>query len=180
MGRIKSRRNISFTCSQEGMEEYAKFIRDYKVDIARLNDLFVRRLAEEGFDVASIAIQSSDHYDKDKPIGTLTIDRDEMGEVSSCTLNFTGQQVLFVEFGAGFYWNDKAIQTTWAEQFGYGVGTYPNQKHANDAGGWSYQAETGEWIHTRGTEATMPMYNAIQGMKERFIQIAREVYQSVL
>ena len=180
MGRTKSRRTVSFPCSQEGMEEYARFIRNYKVDIASLNDKFVRRLAEEGFDVAAIAINSSDHYDKDKPIGTLEIHRDETGEVASCELYFTGQQVLFVEFGAGFYWNDKAIQTTWAEQFGYGVGTYPNQTHANDAGGWSYQAETGEWIHTRGTEATMPMFNAKEAMRERFVQIAREVYQSVL
>lgn len=180
MGRTKARRTVTFNCSQEGMEEYANLIRNYRTNISRLNDKFARRLAEEGFDVASMSIQSSTHYDHDKPVGTLEIHREETGEVSSCTLTFTGEQVLFIEFGAGFYWNDKVIQTSWAEQFGYGVGTYPGQTHANDEKGWSYFGEDDRWHHTRGTEATMPMFNAKQTMRERFVQIAREVYQSVL
>ena len=180
MAKAKARTTYTFQCSQEGLEQYAKLIHNYATDISRLNDLFARRLAEEGFDIASMCIQSTDHYDHDKPVGTLEIIRDQTGEVSSCRLTFTGEQVLFIEFGAGFYWNDKAIQTSWAEQFGYGVGTYPGQTHANDEGGWSYFGEDDRWHHTHGTEATMPMYNAKQSMRERFVQIAREVYQSVL
>lgn len=177
MGRAKARRVIEGTLSEEGLRSIARTIHNYREGINSANDRFVRRLAEEGFDVASMAIQSSDHYDKDKPIGTLDIVSDESGKVSSCRLVFSGEQVLFVEFGAGYYWNTK--ENPWADTYGYGVGTYPGQTHANDPGGWSYKAN-GSWVHTRGTEATMPMYNASADMKSKLIKIATEVYQGVI
>lgn len=180
MGRTKAQKVVKVPCSQAGIREAINHLHRYESYIYRLNGEFVRRLAEEGFDIASIAIQSSTNYDRDKPVGTLDILTDSTGAVSSCRLKFSGEQVMFIEFGAGFYYNTNSDINNWAEQFGYGVGTYPNQVHANDESGWSYQADTGEWIHTMGTEATAPLFNAIQAIitKNRFAEIAREVYRS--
>lgn len=180
MGRSVARKVIETEFSVDGMKRLVTTMRKYNQRVKHANATFVRRLMEEGFDVAQMHIQSCNHYDRDKPIGTLSINTETSGDVVSMSLKFTGEQVLFVEFGAGFYWNTK--ENPLADQFGYGVGTYPNQIHANDEGGWSYQDSTGRWIHTMGTEATMPMYNASVAMrnKEKLISIAKEVYQGVI
>lgn len=178
MGRIKARKVLQATFSEEGLRSLAKQIHDYRTDIESANDRFVRRLAEEGFDIAQMSIQSTDHYDKDKPIGTLDIVTDQTGKVSSCRLVFSGEQVLFVEFGAGFYYNKK--ENPWSANYGYGVGTYPGQTHANDPEGWSYRGNDDKWHHTKGTEATMPMFNADMSIIEKFVEIAKEVYQGVI
>jgi len=178
MGRVKARKVLEATFSEEGLRSLARQIHNYRAGIESANDRFVRRLAEEGFDIAQMSIQSSGHYDRDKPIGTLDIISDESGKVSSCRLVFSGEQVLFVEFGAGFYYNTK--ENPWSDTYGYGVGTYPGQTHANDPGGWSYHGNDDKWHHTRGTEATMPMYNASVDMRSKIIKIAKEVYQGVI
>ena len=179
MGRAKARRVIEGTLSEEGLRSIARQIHNYREGINSANDRFVRRLAEEGFEVARASIQSSTHYDHDKDVGTLEIVSDESGKVSSCRLTFTGEQVLFIEFGAGIIYNE-GNENPWASQFGYGVGTYPGQVHALTHKGWTYYGNDSKYHGSKGTEATMPMYNASVDMKSKLIKIATEVYQGVI
>jgi len=180
MGRIKTRVTLQADFSAEGMRYLANQIRQYKQDIERANTLFVRRLAEHGFTIATQRIvKSFPTLDSDKPYGSLDIITDDEGNVASCTLQFSSEQALFIEFGAGVHYN-KGNNHPLEGKFGYGVGTYPNQKNAWNDKGWNYMGEDGRWHHSKGTMATMPMYTAGMSMREQIEAIAKEVYQSVI
>lgn len=180
MGRTKARRTLTAELSSNGMRELARQVREYSYGIERANKVFVQRLAEAGFHIATQQIvKAFPSLDSDKAIGSLDIITDSEGEVSACRLQFSSEQALFIEFGAGIRYN-KGTNHPLAGQFGYGVGTYPNQKHAFNEKGWSYQGEDGRWHHSYGTKGTMPMYSASVSMREQLIAIATEVYQSVI
>lgn len=179
MGRTRANRTIQGSLSVDGINKIISEIEKYKSDIYTLQDRFVRRLMSRGYEVARAYIQYAEMTaDEDKPIGTLDIITDSTGEVSSCSLVFEGNQVLFVEFGAGITYNEGDPHPM-AGQFGYGVGTFPHQKHANDKNGWSYYGNDDHWHHTKGTEATMPMYNASLKIRQDILQVAKEVFGSV-
>lgn len=86
-----------------------------------------------------------------------------------------GEDILFIEFGSGIRFNHSPHPK--AHEFGYGVGTYPGQTHAYDPNGWYYR-ENGILHHSLGTEATMPLYKAMQEMCEKVEEIAKEVFSS--
>lgn len=181
MGRTRARRTIQGELSYKGIKDIISQLHSYQSGLKDATNRFVQRLAEEGYDIATIQIQEATKTaDKDKPIGQLDIISDSTGWVSSMTLQFTGEQVLFVEFGSGFYNNTSVEVASWADQFGYGVGTFPRQTHANDESGWSYYGNDDTWHHTMGTEGTAPMYYASKTMKDQVIRIATEVFGSVI
>ena len=53
---------------------------------------------------------------------------------------------------------------------------YTKDEDFEENSGWGYY-EDGELVITRGTPASMPMYNAVQKVTKRAIEIAREVFQ---
>lgn len=180
MGRTKARKTLQAEFSESGLRQLARQVREYAHGIDRANEIFVRRLAEAGFTIATKQIvKAFPTLDSDKAIGSLDIITDSEGEVSACRLQFSSEQALFIEFGAGIRYN-KGASHPLAGQFGYGVGTYPNQTHAFNEKGWSYEGEDGRWHHSYGTKATMPMYTAGVSMREQLITIAKEVYQGVI
>lgn len=180
MGRTKARRDLKVEFSQEGMKRLSEQIRQYSIDVLEANKTFVHRLAESGYDIATAKIVQSLHsIDRDKPIGTLDIIDDGDGHVMNCLLQFSSEQALFIEFGAGIRYNE-GNQHPLAKKYGYGVGTYPNQTHANDKKGWAYFGRDGRWHHSYGTEGTMPIYSAGVDMRAKLVEIAKEVYQSVI
>ena len=186
MGR-HANRIISGSLSASGINQIIDGLRKYSMGLKDATELFVRRLSEEGYDTAQIYIseasptrQDDGTADYDKPVGTLTYKTDSAGFITSMRLIFSGQQVLFVEFGSGFYFN--TAENPWSSEFGMGVGTFPHQTHANDPQGWSYFGNDDTWHHTHGIKATMPMYHASQAVrhKDTVLRIAKEVFGSVI
>lgn len=82
--------------------------------------------------------------------------------------------LLMIEFGSGIHFNHE--QNPKASEFGMGVGTYPGQTHAFQEEGWYYMDEAGEWHHTYGVKATMPMYNADMEMLMNIHRVAKEIF----
>lgn len=82
--------------------------------------------------------------------------------------------LLMVEFGAGIYHN--STPNPWADEAGYGVGTFPGQTHAFESGWW-YPKEDGTWGYTHGVKATMPMYNASTEMLLNIEKVARRAFK---
>jgi hypothetical protein len=81
--------------------------------------------------------------------------------------------LMAVEFGAGIYYNKDGNPK--APDFGFGVGTYPDQRFAF-SDGWWFMNDDGKWVYTHGVKATMPMYNALKTMKENTDAIVKEVF----
>ena len=69
-----------------------------------------------------------------------------------------GPEAVFIEFGAGVYFNGPAGDSPhpWGIENGYGIGTYGQGKGVRNA--WNIDAKT----VTRGTPAEMPMYRGLE------------------
>jgi hypothetical protein len=94
----------------------------------------------------------------------------------SATLVVENEDILFIEFGAGIYYNNGNAHPQ-ASELGYGVGTYPDQRNAINPGYWWYKDDDGNGLHfSLGTEATMPVYKAYKAMAAQVIEIAKEVF----
>ena len=99
---------------------------------------------------------------------------DEDGNIIKGKLIVSGEDILFVEFGAGVFYN-KGAEHPKAKELGYGVGTYPGQTHAFDENGWYYR-KNGALYHSFGTRASMPVFQASIEMMDKVEEIAEEVF----
>lgn len=87
-----------------------------------------------------------------------------------------GRDVLFIEFGAGVYYNTPVGQSPHPQgrEYGYLIGTYGLGNGAKQV--WGYYDEKGELVLTRGTKATMPMHEASLEIARKVVEVAREVF----
>lgn len=174
-------KRISFGLSVSEVNAAIKELRDYKNDLSHKCMEFCERLCEIGANEAHSRISQS-------PLGkTITVSTEISPEKAGCktilyavgeTKQADGYEpvntLLLVEFGAGIKYNE--IANPKASDFGMGVGTYPGQTHAFDSGGWYYMGIDGEWHHSYGVKATMPMYGASLEIRNKIIEIAKEVF----
>ena len=162
---------------QKALEE----LRRYELDLRSRCERLCERLAEEGIKVAKASIGDSG-YGKSITI-TSKISPEEAG--CQAIIMATGKTVkaedgrdfnllLAVEFGAGIKYNP--VANPMASELGYGVGTFPGQTHAFDPKGWYYLGSDGQWHHSYGVKATMPMYKAMVAIKEKLDAVVKEVF----
>lgn len=172
---------ISMSLSSKSIHEAIEQLEKYKRDFEAKNQEFVRRLSELGKETALSAVSES-------PLGkvvTITTDIDQSEAGCKAVIMATGQTVtssdgrefnllLAIEFGAGIRYNKTANPK--ASEFGMGVGTFPDQKHAFDENGWYYLGDDDKWHHSYGVKATMPMYRASTEILQNVRRIAKEVF----
>ena len=165
-------KKISMTLSRSSINNAINELKAYKRELVNKNDIFVRRLAEIGLNVVNMKVRQA-LGDSDDATSKAYVD--SLGKLVKAEIHLTGKDSLFLEFGAGIYYNTPG-QHPLEDEFGYGVGTYPGQTHAFDDY-WFYtdeQGNTGQISY--GTQATMPMYSASIEMYQEVTRIAREVF----
>ncbi len=151
---------------------------DYRNRLTMKASTFIRRLANE------VGIPTI-HAEYNSVIGDSSKDHDAFyvtmgmtGDTVRGRLVLHGEDVLFVEFGAGVFYNTPAGTSPHnsGDALGYTIGSYGYGLGANPY--WHYQDETGRWHTSRGTKAAMPMYFAARDMKSRseVIRLLREVF----
>nr|DAH05519.1 MAG TPA: tail component protein [Caudoviricetes sp.] len=160
--------------SPGSFRELAEKVRKYRLSLPEKCEEFARRLSEIGLQKANMIL--SEHVETGQTIGSLRIENNSDGKISRMTVVVSSNAILFLEFGAGVKYSK--TENPKADELGYGPGTYPTGKgHWNDPDGWWYQKEEGgEWYHTYGTKACMPMYKASVEMRDKIVKIAREVF----
>jgi hypothetical protein len=151
-----------------------KELRKYQSEITYKCQRFADKLAELGLQTAKSVLEQ--HIYSGETIGSLRIETDEKGEITRLRIVVESDAILFLEFGAGIKYSGTVNPK--AEELGYGPGTYPGKGHWNDPNGWWYMGDDGEWHHSFGIEAAMPMYNATVAMRQQIASIAKEVFQS--
>lgn len=177
-----AKRRFKTDLSVRGINDLKAELLNYKNNIlqSKLN-LFTRRLAEVGLNVANAKISES-------PLGkyvSIKIESKNSKDESTAFLVATGQTVqsegyepfnilLGIEFGAGIHYNPNPNPN--AAELGFGVGTFPGQIHAFEDGWYYWDANKEEWRYTHGVKATMPMYNAYIEMQPKIKAIANEVF----
>lgn len=135
--------------------------------------LLLERLAQIGINEASVKFAEAS-YDGDKDVKVKStpewIDDNRLAVVAS------GKSILFIEFGTGLVGYGEHPE--YAEQFGYGPGTWSDdpakggKRHWDDPNGWYFK----HGVKTHGNPPAMAMYEAAKTMRNNIRQIAREVF----
>ena len=168
---------------KNSIDQAIKELEKYRDSLIDKNDIFIKRLAEIGVVAAesrlatgegdsdrncrfSMLFQTAEGIAEGRIIITSTPHIDKDGRVFYPHLAW--------EFGAGIYYNNGNANPL-ASEFGMGVGTFPDQKFAfNDS--WWYKDDEGNLHLSKGTQATMPMFNASKEIIQQIETIAREVF----
>lgn len=102
----------------------------------------------------------------------ITVDISDNGDIT--TVIATGEELLFVEFGAGIYFNGSAGSSPHpkGEELGFTIGSYGKGKGAKTA--WAFLRD-GEVVWTHGTKAVMPVFRACEEVRREIPDIVRKV-----
>ena len=154
-----------------------KELEKYKQDTLNKVEMFRKRLADELADLAQSGFNSAMMDDltsggSRKP--EVTVDVTDNGNVSVVIAN--GEDAIWCEFGAGVYHNGSVGSSPHPKgvELGYTIGSYG--KGYGKGRAWGYY-EDGVLKITRGTPASMPMYNAMKEVIVKAESIAREVWK---
>lgn len=170
-----SKKVISFS-----LDEIDKAIREleqYKQDFQEKVDTYRKRIAEEIAGSASLNFGSAlidDRVRGGARRPDVQVSVSDSGNIAVVVAD--GEDAVWCEFGAGVYHNGSvgSSPNPYGKKLGFAIGTYGKGYGSRKA--WGYY-EDGQLVITRGTPASMPMYNAVQEVTRKAIEIAREVWQ---
>lgn len=177
-----ARRNIEINLfNPNSLKSAIQEIKKYRNDLPNKCEEICRKLSDIGMNTA---LSSINEVPQGKVI-TLKADIKPSSTGCKAILIATGKTVrssdgrsfnlLFaIEFGAGIKYNSTSNPKS--SEFGMGVGTFPGQTHAFDKNGWWYLGEDGEWHHSYGVKATMPMYKASLEIYKNVDKVVKEVF----
>ena len=166
----------------KSLQQAIKQIESYRDDLPRKCRMICWKLCKIGQQTALVAINES-------PQGKVVTLRMDIGQSKTgckAMLIGTGKTVtddkgrtynllLGIEFGSGIRYNP--TENPLASEFGMGVGTFPDQKHALEPGGWMYLDKDGNWKHSYGVKATMPFYKAMTEIQRNVNDVVKDVFK---
>lgn len=141
----------------------AKKVRAYENKVINNNREFLKDLALEGIMEADDVLSSEAVADDYVAPHLSTLNPHVMNGKSkgdmSITLRLQGEQAVFVEFGAGVYYNGSPGTSPhpYGVELGFTIGDYGSGLGKNDT--WEY-VKNGKYHITHGTPAAMPLYHA--------------------
>lgn len=175
---------ISFGLSVKEVQNAIKEIKEYQNSLPGKCEELCRRLSAEGIAIAQAHIGSSgfgkyirlsSEISPEKAGCKAIFFMEDSQKIVSKWQNQDGVQskeispALMLEFGAGLPAKNPANIP------GVGTGTYGS--HGNEPGWWYMDLE-GKWHYATGVSPKMPMYNAGKELKDKVVEIAREVFKN--
>lgn len=153
--------------SPDSLRKAAKKIRAYENKVVGNNREFLKDLALEGIMEANDSLENiADDYEKPQlsTINPHVMNGSSKGNMS-VTLRLQGEQAVFVEFGAGVYYNGSPGSSPhpYGVELGFTIGDYGLGLGKNET--WEY-TKNGKYHITHGTPAAMPLYNAGVAIKQ--------------
>lgn len=174
------KKKISFALSTTDIDRAIKELADYKQEIQRKTDLLrekvAERLAEEakrGFSgavVDDVILKGGTHAPE---YAQVDVSVDSRGSVTVVVAS--GEDAVWVEFGAGVYHNGSAGSSPHPHgaELGFTIGSFGKGNGKKRT--WGFY-ENGELKLTHGTPANMPMTRAVTTVCNEIVSIAREVF----
>lgn len=161
--------------SEKSIRDAIAEIEAYKQQFIDKNREFVRKLSEAGIKVMYQNLYGYGDSEPPEPSDPHVMVGFSEG-VMQATLRLRGEDVMFVEFGAGITYNGPARQSPNPKgmELGYTIGSYGLGQGAMEY--WYYRGDDGQWHISYGTEATMPMYKAGMEIRQRYAEIAKSVF----
>lgn len=146
-----------------------KRLEEYKAWIKQKEEELLFKLASMGATRVELTLSHA-QYDGNLNF-TVSFDVD----TNSATISASGQEVAFVEFGAGVWFNDAESYPLPRPDGIVGIGQYGKGK-GNDPRGWWF-SKNGASRFTRGNPPAMAFYKAKVEIEESIGNVAREVFK---
>lgn len=166
-----AKKTITVEMNSQSINDAIIELRKMEQEFMRKFDIFVSALTNDSIAIARTHIQTGAGNERE---ANVYYQVDRSGEITTATIWMTGRDWVFVEFGAGIYYNP--ADPPHAANYGLGVGTYPGQTHAFD-NGWWYTDGNGLSQYTHGTEGTAPMYHAAENIRNNAIKKALQIFR---
>lgn len=172
-----AKKRITLRLSESDINRAIREIEQYKRDFQDKVETYRKKLAEELAVYAQLNFGSAIIDDivggtARKP--NVTVDVAEQGGITVVVAD--GEDAVWCEFGAGVYHNGSVGSSPHPQgkELGFTIGSYGKGYGKGNA--WGYYDDNEQLVITRGTPATMPMYNATLTVLQKSIQIAKEVF----
>lgn len=170
---------ISVSLSSDGITDVIEYIKHYQQDFLSKIEMFKRKVAERISYLAGAGFANAIVDDiSEKSGGPRMADVDTYFEERGDSLIVVamGQDAVWVEFGAGVFHNGSVGSSPHPKgaELGFTIGEYG--KGFGKLTTWGFY-ENGEFKLTKGTPATMPMYNAVKEVCDDIENIAKEVFK---
>lgn len=161
--------------SEKSLKNAATQIERYRKQFVNKNREFVRELTKAGIAVIYENLYGAGDSEPPEPNEPKVFMGTHEGYMQAI-LRLRGEDVMFVEFGAGITYNSPAGSSPhpMGAQLGYTIGSYGLGQGAKEY--WFYKDKDGEEKVSYGTEATMPMYKADMKIRQEFASIAKRVF----
>jgi hypothetical protein len=162
------------------IDSVIKDLEKYKQDFLKRVNVFRSKVAEKIADLSQTGFNSSGVDDlllggtRQAQVSVSVSDNGKMTLVIA-----SGEDAVWVEFGAGVYHNT-GVGTSpnpYGKETGLTIGSYGKNGSKNVWGFYEKPGDPTTLQLTHGTEATMPMYKAVQTIIPQIVSIAREVFQ---
>lgn len=163
--------------SAKSLRDAAKQVEKMQVEVALKNRDYVKVLTKKGIDKAYkyLTAFEGDSEPPDFATDSPYVRVGHREGLMSSTIRLVGDDVAFVEFGAGIHFNGhpNSSPNDYGVKLGYTIGSYGLGQGLNEY--WYYR-DGGEWIKSEGTEAAMPLFHASEIIKQEYKDVAREVF----
>lgn len=171
---------ITIGLNTQDINKAIKELEKYRKDFEKKVNVLRKRIAEEIMNSAQVGFNSSGVNDTlsggTRP-ANVDVTVSDSGNVT--VVIAMGKDAVWCEFGAGVYHNGSvgSSPNPYGSDLGLTIGSFGDGHGEQDV--WGYYETPGDpntLILTHGTEATMPMYNAVQSVIPKVVNIAREVF----
>lgn len=172
-------KTIHIELSNRGIADAIKQLENYKRDFLKKAETFRKRICER---IKEEAISNFANAVCDDIVGggtrhaSVEISVEPGGGDSVMLVIARGEDAVFCEFGAGVTHNTPAGSSPHpnGETLGLTIGSFGKGFGSRKV--WGYYDENDQLVLTRGTPASMPMYNAMKTVCSEISEIAKEVF----
>lgn len=174
---------INILLSEKSIDEAIWQLQQYKNWLIKKTSQLVKELAEVGIPVIDENMAKASYTYDEKGIrsGSDTnhythVKVQSFGSYSKATLVVEGKELMFIEFGAGVYYNGSAGSSRHPKGAvnGMVIGSYGNHHGVQKV--WGYYDDSGELVLTHGVEAQMPVYKAEMEIMKKYVKVAKRVF----
>lgn len=176
-----SKKVIRFALGAKDIDRAIREIEQFKVEFQKKVDTYRKRIADE---IAVNALANFGSSLMDDVLGGSPRKPDVKVSVSDrgsiAVIVADGEDAVWCEFGAGVYHNGAvgSSPNPYAQDLGFTIGNYGKGYGKKQVWGYYTDPDTKTGlVLTRGTPASMPMYNAAQEVMRKAVEIAKEVFQ---
>lgn len=167
---------INVELNYKSIDEAIKEIEKYERDTLKKIELFQKKLADAIAEEAQILFNNSivdDVINGSPRRPNVTVEASTDGTVVIAN----GADAVWVEFGTGVSHNTSAGTSPHPKgaELGFTIGSFGKGMGKREV--WGFPDGNGGITLTRGTPATMPMYNAMMSVVKKAETIAREVWK---